>query len=317
MSKNRLGIYSNVDLSKLNQPDSIVNATGLLDGCEIVLYTSDELNQAVVLNTSDPTEPKLVKQSVTEDKKDNARYKFISSNGGYLLQSVIGGWYLVPNPNTNFIYGSKNSSAVWLVSNLGGKSKLTSKLRILTKDRSESFMAEKGNDIVASSNDSNNQWILGIAKFGDKAFEKVLSSNPVFQKMCCDGKGVTSICKLAGFTSGSSKCSSLGPQFDMGDYEGDYDDPYDEGDEFDDEGDYYEGDYDEGDYYEDDYDEGDYDEGDYDEGDYDEGDDVAKSGDLSDALNITGMSKLVYTSLILALVIIIIFLGLFEFKFKK
>jgi hypothetical protein len=204
------------------------------------------------------------------------------------------------------IYGSKNSSAVWLISNLGGKSKLTSKLRILTKDRSESFMADKGNDIVASSNDSNNQWVLGIAKFGDKAFEKVLTSNPVFEKMCCDGKGVTSVCKLAGFTSGSSKCSSFGPQFDMGDYdEGDYD-----------EGDYDESDYDESDYDEGDYDEGDYDEGDYDEGDYDEGD-YDEGGDLSDALNITGMSKLVYTSLILALVIIIIFLGLFEFKFKK
>jgi hypothetical protein len=325
MSKNRLGIYSNVDLSKLNQPDSIVNSTGLFDGCEIVLYTSEDLNQAVVLNTSDPTEPKLVKQSITEDKKDNARFKFISSNGGYLIRSVIGDWYLVPNPNTNFIYGSKNTSAVWLISNLGGKSKLTSKLRILTKDRSESFMAEKGNDIIVSPNDSNNQWILGIAKFGEKAFEKVLPGNTVFEKMCCDDKGVASVCKSSGFVSGSSKCSKLGPQFDAGYYdEGDYDMDYYDEDDFDD--DYDEGDfdddYDEGDF-DDDYDEGDFDD-DYDEGDFDDdgeradiGKNKLKNDNLSDALNITGMSKLMYISLILALVILIIFLGLFEFKFRK
>lgn len=308
MSKNRLGIYTNLNLSNLNQADNIVNTTGLLDGCEIILFTSSDMKNAITLNTSDSTSPKLIKQSPSEDKKDNYTFKLVSDKVGYLLQSKNGAWYINVNSNKQ-VYGNKNSGTVFLISNIGGKTKITCKLRLLTTNDETVYLAERGDNIVATSDDSNNQWDLGFTSFGDKAFRAVLYDNKEFQKFCCDGKGKTSICKLEGFTSDSSKCKSLGPM------------PSDR---------YLEDDFEEEDFFEEDdmealneYAEDDY--ADYDDDDFDEDEDdmqaldnyMEEDFDISDAnINVNTTSKNVLLSLIVALVILIAIMGLFEFHSK-
>lgn len=313
MSKNRLGIYINLNLSNLNQSDNIVNSTGLLDDCQVILFTSSEMKNAVTLNTSDPTSPKVIKQQIGEDKKDNFIFKLIADKNGYLIQSIIGGWYLNASPNKQ-IYGSKNSGTVFAISSLGGKDHLKCKLRVLTTNNDTVFMAERGDNIVATTEDNDNQWNIEFTFFGDKAFKAVLNENKDFQKFCCDGKGKTAICKLQGFTSDSSKCKALGPMPSER-YLGN---------------DFSEDDYDEDDYEQDDmealneYAEDDFDEDDELEIDIDEddmsvlNDYIEEDFDISDAnIDVNTTSKNVLLSLIIALVILIVIMGLFEFQFKR
>lgn len=307
MSKNRLGIYTNLNLSNLNQSDNIVNTTGLLDGCEIILFTSSDMKNAITLNTSDSTSPKVIKQQPSEDKKDAYTFKLVADKAGYLLKSTTGGWYVLVNSNKQ-VYGNKNSGTVFLISNLGGKMNIKCKLRVLTTNNEIVYLAERGDNIVATSDDSNNQWNIEFTSFGDKAFRAVLYDNKDFQKFCCDGKGKTAVCKLEGFTSDSSKCKSLGPM------------PSDR---------YLEDDFDEEDFFEEDdmealneYAEDEYAE---DDDDFDEDEDdmqaldnyVEEDFDISDAnINVNTISKSVLLSLIVALVILIAIMGLFEFQSK-
>lgn len=325
MSKNRLGIYTNLNLSNLNKADNIVNTTGLLDGCEVILFTSSELNNAITLNTSDTTSPKVIKQSPTEDKKDTYIFKLVANKEdkktGYLLQAINGGWFLNVNSNTKQLFGAKNYSSVWLITSLGGKEKLKCKFRLSTTNNETLYMSEKGDNIVVSSDDTNTQWNIEFTKFGDKAFQAVLYDNKAFQQFCCDGKGKTSICKLEGFTSDSSKCKALGPiQESSFRY---FEDNFEEEDYLEDDmeelNDYGEDDYQE----EDDFEEDDMSElDDYGEDDYLEEEFVKDidtySLELSDAnINVKTASKNILLSLIIALIIIIIILGLYEFKFKR
>lgn len=311
MSKNRLGIYTNLNLSNLNQSDNIVNSTGLLDGCQIILFTSSEYKNAVTLNTSDPTSPKVIKQQIGEDKKDNFIFKLNADKNGYLIQSIIGGWYLNASPNKQ-IFGSKNSGTVFAFTSVGGTNHLKCKLRILTTNNDTVFMAERGDNIIATTDDLDNQWNIEFTFFGDKAFKAVLSENKEFQKFCCDGKGKTDICKLQGFTSDSSKCKALGPMPSERYLENDFE----------------EDDFDELDFEEDDMEElNDYVEDDYEELD-DEIDDedelsaldnyIEEDFDISDAnIDVSTISKNVLLSLIIALVILVGIMGLFEFQFRR
>lgn len=320
MSKNRLGIYTNLNLSNLNKADNIVNTTGLLDDCEVILFTSSEMKNAITLNTSDPTSPKVIKQSPSEDKKDTYIFRLVANKEdkkvGYLLQAINGGWFLNVNSNNKQLFGSKSYSSVWLITSLGGKEKLKCKFRLSTTNGDTLYMAEKGDNIVVTSDDTNTQWNMEFTKFGDKAFQAVLYDNKAFQQFCCDGKGKTSICKLEGFTSDSSKCKALGPEPSFRYLE----------DNFEEEDDYLEDDmtelddYGEDDYGEDDFEEDDMSElDDYGEDDYleEEFEKDTYSLELSDAnINVKTISKNVLLSLIIALVIIIVTLGIYEFKFK-
>jgi hypothetical protein len=268
------------------------------------------MNNAVVLNTSDPTEPKLIKQQPTEDKKDSYVFKLVADKVGYLLQTTTGGWYVNVNSSKQ-VYGNKNSGTVFLITSLGGKDHLKCKLRILTTNGDTIYIAERGSNIVATSDDSNNQWNIEFTSFGDKAFRAVLYDNKDFQKFCCDGKGKTSICKLEGFTSDSSKCKSLGPMPSERYLENDFD----EEDDFEEEDDMEAL----NDYVEDDFEDDDDIDIDVDEDDMQALDNyIEEDFDISDAnIDVNTISKSVLLSLIVALVILIAIMGLFEYRSKR
>ena len=320
MSKNRLGIFMNIDVSKLNQSDNVINTTGLLNGCEVVLFTSSAYTNAVIMDTSDTTKPNVLKQQPTEDKKDNFIFKLIADKDGkgYFIKSIKGEYYISVNPSTKNIYGSTKPETSWLFTNVGGKNQLTCKLKVETSSSQTYYMMEKNDNIIASTSDGDNQWNVEFTKFGDNAFQRILGDNPSLQKLCCDGKsGKTSICKLEGFDPSSSKCKALAPMpsymVQMNDLQ------YMARD--DNEEDYIEDDMQELD----DYEEADFEETMFEDDDDDEDDmmeldeyDIEENFDISDAnINVNNISKNILLSLIIALVIIIIFLGLNEFKFRK
>lgn len=312
MSKNRLGIFMNIDVSKLNQSDNVINTTGLLNGCEVVLFTSSAYTNAIIMDTSDTTNLNVLKQQPTEDKKDNFVFRLIANKDGkgYFIKSIKGEYYISVNPSTKNIYGSTKPETSWLFTNVGGKNQLTCKLKVETSSSQSYYMTEKNDNIIASTSDGDNQWNVEFTKFGDNAFQRILGDNHSLQKLCCDGKsGKTSICKLEGFDPNSSKCKNLAPMpsfmyMSIDNSEEDYIE--DDMEELDD---YEEADFEEANF-EDDDDEDDMEE-------LNEYDDIEENFDISDAnINVNSISKNILLSLIIALVIIIIFLGLNEFKFR-
>lgn len=212
MSKNRLGIYSNSNLSALNQADSKINSDKLFDGCNIIFYTSSDPTSlsCLTLNTSDNDEPRLIKQDLKEENKDNFIFKLISSNDGYLIQATNSSkLYLIPSSNGK-IYGSSSKSGVWKLVNVGGKTKLTCKILAKTINKKNMFISEKDGEIIVSDS-GDTEYNLGITLFGKNAFEASISTNPHLQKICCDNKAddsVKSICQAKKFTPGSSSCPS-------------------------------------------------------------------------------------------------------------
>lgn len=221
MSKYRPGFYPNSNLSALNKDDSVINSSKLFDGCIFMFYTSSDsasLN-ALTLNTSDATEPKLIKQKITEDKKDDFAFKVAASGDGYLLQSSKTQLYLVPASSKN-VYGSKTKSGVWKFANVGGKTTLTCKLKSTTLANSaDMFLSEKDGNIVLSDK-GDSQFSIGVVTLGKNAFAACLDTDPHSQQSCCSGTIPTdnykySICKDKNFISGSSKCPKSAPSFDF------------------------------------------------------------------------------------------------------
>lgn len=224
MSK-RIGYYQNADFSSLNINDSEIN-TGLLDGCKIIFYTSPNLssNAVIALNTSDSTEPRLIKSIINTDSKDNYVFNIIASksNKGYLIQSVIGGWYLTAT-SQGVVNGTKDQSSVWKFIHVGGKSSLKCKLQLITTNDKVAILAEKGDyiNVIQGDDDNNTQWNLGFVSFGPKAFTAMLKENKFLITECCKGKlpaNLNSICTSHKYNSGSATCkevNSSGPLYDV------------------------------------------------------------------------------------------------------
>jgi hypothetical protein len=216
MSK-KIGYYQNADFSSLNVNDSEVNS-GLLDGCKIIFYTSpmsSPSTSVITLNSSDPTQPRLVKSDLNSDPKDVYIFNVISSKSGngYLLQSITGGWYWTATPGGTVI-GTKDISAVWRFVQMGGKSNPKCKLQLITTDNTKVFLAERGEffNVVASSGADNTQWNLGFVSFGPKTFSKLLKDNPLLEKQCCVGNlpaNLKPVCTLNKYTSGSALCKKV------------------------------------------------------------------------------------------------------------
>lgn len=212
MSKYRPGFYPNSNLSALNKDDSTINSSKLFDGCIFIFYTSSDSSSlnALTLNTSDPTEPKLIKQKVTEDKKDDFAFNVIASNDGYLLQANKSKLYLVPTSSKN-VYGSKTKSGVWKFVNVGGTKALTCKLKSTTLANSaDMFLSEKGENIVLGEK-GDSELNIGVITLGKNAFAACIDTDPHSQKNCCSGTINSTnykyqICKDKKFTPGSSGC---------------------------------------------------------------------------------------------------------------
>lgn len=216
MSK-KIGYYQNADFSSLNVNDSEVNS-GLLDGCKIIFYTSpmsSSSTSVITLNSSDPTQPRLIKSDLNSDPKDVYIFNVISSKSGngYLLQSITGGWYWTATPGGTVI-GTKDISAVWRFIQMGGKSNPRCKLQLVTTDNNKVFLAERGEyfNVVASSSADNTQWNLGFVSFGPKVFAKLLEDNPFLEKQCCVGNLPTNlkpVCASKKYTTGSALCKKV------------------------------------------------------------------------------------------------------------
>lgn len=225
MSK-RIGYYPNADLSALNISDSQINSTGLFEGCKIILYTSPSVSSlsTVALDTSDPTSPRLIKQDLNEDKKDMYIFNVISSKSGngYMLQTASGGWYITGTPQGTVI-GTKDVSGVWRFIKVGGKSKITCKLQLVTTDNKMAVLVERGDyiNITQTEDGANTEWDVGFIDFGPKAFKALLPKNKFLQTRCCKGTVSTalkSICSAQKYTSGSSACKAISgpmPYFDI------------------------------------------------------------------------------------------------------
>ncbi len=217
MSK-KIGYYQNADFSSLNANDSEVNS-GLLDGCKIIFYTSPITSSSmsvIALNSSDATQPRLVKSELNADPKDGYIFNVISSKSGngYLLQSINGGWFWTATPGGTVI-GTKDVSAVWRFVQMDGKANLRCKLQLVTTDNNKVFLAERGEffNVVPSGNIENTQWNLGFVSFGPKAFSKLLDDNAFLQKQCCVGNlpaNLKSVCTANKYTSGSASCKKIG-----------------------------------------------------------------------------------------------------------
>lgn len=221
MSKYRPGFYPNSNLSALNKDDSTINSKKLFDGCIAIFYTSSDSSSlnALTLNTSDATEPKLIKQKVTEDKKDDFAFTLIASNDGYLLQGNKSKLYLVPTSNKS-VYGSKTKSGVWKFSNVGGAKALTCKLKSTSNATSDIFLGEAKDGNIVLGDNIDTEFSLGFLTLGKNAFAACLDTDPHSQKLCCDGEITSSnykyqICKDKKFTSGSSSCPNSAPSFDF------------------------------------------------------------------------------------------------------
>jgi len=217
MSK-KIGYYQNADFSSLNVNDSEVNS-GLLDGCKIIFYTSSLTSSSmsvITLNSSDPTQPRLIKSDLNSEPKDVYIFNVISSKSGngYLLQSITGGWYWTATPGGTVI-GTKDVSAVWRFIQMGGtKSNPRCKLQLVTTDNTKVFLAERGEffNVVASSSADNTQWNLGFVSFGPKAFSKLLTDNPFLEKQCCVGNlpaNLKPVCTANKYTSDSALCKKM------------------------------------------------------------------------------------------------------------
>lgn len=216
MSK-RIGYYKNADFSALNINDSEINS-GVLNGCKIIFYTnpiSSPSNAVVSLNTSDPTEPRLMKSDINSDKKDNYIFNIISNktNTGYMIQSSIGGWYLTANPH-GAVSGTKNISGVWRFVQMDGKSNIRCKLQLVTTDNKKAYLAEKAPyiNVVPSEDASNTQWNIGFVSFGPTAFEKLLKNNNFLKEQCCQENlpaNLKSICKTNKLVEGTKECKGF------------------------------------------------------------------------------------------------------------
>lgn len=216
MSK-KIGYYQNADFSSLNVNDSEVNS-GLLDGCKIIFYTSPITSSSmsvIALNSSDTTQPRLVKSELNADPKDSYIFNVISSKSGngYLLQSINGGWFWTATPGGTVI-GTKDVSAVWRFIQMDGKANMRCKLQLVTTDNNKVFLAERGEffNVVPSGEVDNTQWNLGFVSFGPKAFSKLLSYNTFLQKQCCVGNlpaNLKSTCTANKYTSGSASCKKI------------------------------------------------------------------------------------------------------------
>jgi hypothetical protein len=229
MSNYRPGYYPNFNISALNEKDSVVNSSGLLDGCLVIFYTSPEKGSlnALTLNTSDSDEPKLIKQKLDEDKQDNYIFKLISSDKGYMIQSISKNkLFLVPSSNNN-VYGSKSKTGVWKFTNIGGKSSLKCKLQPTTMNDKKAYLSEVNDDIKIDDK-GESEFHIGFIEFGKKAFEKSLDTNPYLQQQCCNNKlknDLQKICENNNFKKNSSKCDTNNSMdFDI--YEDDEDDLY-------------------------------------------------------------------------------------------
>lgn len=213
MSKYRPGFSSNSNKSALNKDDTTVNSKKLFDGCVFIFYTSRDpvSRSALTLNTSDATEPKLVKQNITDDKKDEFQFKTIASDDGYLIQGVKSKLYLVPTSSKS-VYGSTTKSGVWKFTNVGYKSDtLTCKLQSTTVANSKDIYLTESGDNVTLSDKGDTEISLGIMSLGKNAFAACIDTDPQSQGNCCKGtigssNSKYSICKDANYIPGSSKC---------------------------------------------------------------------------------------------------------------
>lgn len=221
MSKYRPGFYPNSNLSALNKDDSVINSSKLFDGCIFIFYTSSDSSSlnALTLNTSDATEPKLIKQKITEDKKDDFAFKVIASGDGYLFQSNKTQLYLVP-ASSKSVYGSKTKSGVWKFANVGGTTSLTCKLKSTTISNSGMFLTEAKDGDIVMSDKGDAEFSIGVITLGKNAFAACLPTDPHSQKSCCSGTISTTnykypICVDKKFTPGSSSCPKAAPGFDF------------------------------------------------------------------------------------------------------
>lgn len=220
----RYGYFPDSDLSKLNISDTEINKNGVFNKCQIILYTSPDMtsDSAVTLNTSDKTDPRLIKSEYKNNDKDNYIFTFIASGDGYLIQSNKGGYYLTTTSNKNII-GQVDSKTIWKFANVGGKGKLTGKLYTEIQNK-KLYMYENGSNIdVSDDTTANTQWNFGFHMFGDIAFNLILKANPYLIKQCCNTKytgSLAKICKDNKFVDGNAVCDAqLDEMYDVYDEE--------------------------------------------------------------------------------------------------
>lgn len=209
----RKGYFPDANLSKLNISDTEINKNGVFNRCQLILYTNPDMSSksVVSLNTSDKTNPRLIKSEYDEDVNDNYIFTFVSSGDGYLIQSNKGGYFLTVT-NNDTIIGQKDAKTIWKFASVGGKNKITTKL-FTELNNKKLYMFENNSNIDVSDNPSinNSQWNVGFYEFGDTAFNLILKLNPYLIKQCCDNKlsdSLIKVCKDNKFIKGNSSCDT-------------------------------------------------------------------------------------------------------------